>query len=85
MTKSEPEYRYTDLLTIVKRRKLTLYGHVTRSEGLVKLILQVNVKDGYVVVDLVRCGSTTSKNGQTKVWEKPNGWLPTGRKGKYLL
>ena len=37
--------RYTDLLTIVKRRKLTLYGHVTRSEELTKLILQGNVEE----------------------------------------
>ena len=37
------EDRYpTDLLTIVKRRKLTLYGHVTRSEGLAKIILKGN-------------------------------------------
>ena len=36
--------RYTDLLTIFKRRKLTWYGHVTRSEGLAKLILQGNVE-----------------------------------------
>ena len=36
--------RYTDLLTIVKQRKLTWYGHVTRSEGFAKLILQVNVE-----------------------------------------
>jgi hypothetical protein len=31
---------YDDLLTIVKRRKLKWYGHVTRSTGLGKTILQ---------------------------------------------
>ena len=31
---------YEDLLTTVKRRKLTWYGHVTRSSGLAKTILQ---------------------------------------------
>ena len=31
---------YTDLLTSMKRRKLKWYGHVTRSSGLAKTILQ---------------------------------------------
>ena len=33
-------------LTIVKRRKLQWYGHVSRSSGLVKTILQGRVKGG---------------------------------------
>ena len=33
-----------DLLTIVKRRKLQWYGHVSRSSGLAKTILQGTVK-----------------------------------------
>ena len=35
---------YEDLLTIVKRRKLQWYGHVSRSSGLAKSILQGRVK-----------------------------------------
>ena len=35
-----------DLLTIVKRRKLQWYGHVSRSSGLAKTILQGTVKGG---------------------------------------
>ena len=35
-----------DLLTIVKRRKLQWYGHVFRSSGLAKPILQGTVKGG---------------------------------------
>ena len=35
-----------DLLTIVKRRKLQWYGHVSRSSGLTKTILQGTVKRG---------------------------------------
>ena len=35
-----------DLLTIVKRRKLQWYGHVSRSSGLTKTILQGTVKGG---------------------------------------
>ena len=35
-----------DLLTIVKKRKLQWYGHVSRSSGLAKTILQGTVKGG---------------------------------------
>ena len=35
-----------DLLTIVKRRKLKWYGHVSRSSGLAKTILRGTVKGG---------------------------------------
>ena len=37
---------HEDLLTIVKRRKLHWYGHVSRSSGLAKTILQGTVKGG---------------------------------------
>ena len=37
---------YKDLLTIVKRRKLQWYGHVSCSLGLAKPILQGTVKGG---------------------------------------
>ena len=33
---------HEDLLTIIKRRKLQWYGHVSRSSGLAKTILQVS-------------------------------------------
>ena len=35
---------HEDLLTIVKKRKLQWYGHVSRSSGLAKTILQGTVK-----------------------------------------
>ena len=35
---------YEDLLATVKRRKLKWYGHVTRSDGLTKVILQGTVE-----------------------------------------
>ena len=35
---------HEDLLTIVKRRKLQWYGHVSRSSGLPKTVLQGTVK-----------------------------------------
>ena len=37
---------HEDLLIIVKRRKLQWYGHVSRSSGLAKTILQSTVKGG---------------------------------------
>ena len=37
---------HEDLLTIVKRPKLQWYGHVSRSSGLAKTILQGTVKGG---------------------------------------
>ena len=37
---------HEDLLAITKRRKLQWYGHVCRSSGLVKTILQSTVKGG---------------------------------------
>ena len=37
---------YEDLLTTVKKRKLRWFGHVTRSTGLAKMILQGTVQEG---------------------------------------
>ena len=37
---------HQDLLTIAKRRKLQWYGHVSRSSGLAKTILQGTMKGG---------------------------------------
>ena len=37
---------HKDLLTMVKRRELQWYGHVSRSSGLAKTILQGTVKGG---------------------------------------
>ena len=48
---------YEDLLTSVKRRKLKLYGHVTRSSGLAKTILQGTVQGG------------SRRGRQKKLWE----------------
>ena len=45
------------LLTIVKRRKLQWYGHISRSSGLAKTILRSTVKGG------------RRQGGQRKRWE----------------
>ena len=54
---------HEDLLTIVKRRKLQWYGHVSRSSGLAKTILQGTVKGGKDKADRGRGGKATSGNG----------------------
>ena len=51
---------HEDLLIIVKRRKLQWYGHVSRSSGLAKTILQGTVKGG------------RRQGGQRKRWEDKN-------------
>ena len=73
------------LLTIVKRRKLQWYGHVTRSSGLAKTILQVTVKGG------------RRQGRQRKQWEdnirewtgrssaSPRGQWRTGKNGENWL
>ena len=48
---------HQDLLTIVKRRELQWYGHVSRSSGLANIILQEDKEDKG------RGGKTTSGNG----------------------
>ena len=48
---------HKDLLTIVKRRKLQWYGHVSHSSGLAKTILQGTVK------------GARRRGGQRKRWE----------------
>ena len=56
--KIQPAIRsHEDLLTIVKRRKLQWYGHVSRSSGLAKTTLQGTVKGG------------RRQGGQRKRWE----------------
>ena len=53
---------HEDLLTIVKRRKLQWYGHVSRSSGLAKTILQGTVKGG------------RRQGRQRKRWEDIRKW-----------
>ena len=77
---------HEDLLTIVKRRKLQWCGHVSRSSGLAKTILQGTVKGGEEdEADRGRGGKTTSGNGQA--WSSPNPswqWRTGGNGGNCL-
>ena len=53
---------HEDLLTIVKRRKLQWYGHISRSSGLAKTILQGTVKGG-------RRQGRQRKRWEDNIWE----------------
>ena len=46
MPRSSRQSDEEDILAIVKRRKLQWYGHVSRSQGLTKTVLQGTVKGG---------------------------------------
>ena len=53
---------HEDLLTIVKKRKLQWYGHVSRSSGLAKTIVQGTVKGG-------RRRGRQRKRWEDNIWE----------------
>ena len=69
---------YEDLLTSVKRSKLKRYGHVTRSSGLAKTILQGRVQGGR---RRGNDGKTTSKSGLALKGISYYGKLRTARSG----
>ena len=76
---------HEDLLTIVKRRKLQWFGHVSRSSGLAKTILQGTVKGGRSKADRGRSGKTTLGNGQAWSSASPRGQWRTGKKWRKLV
>ena len=55
---------HDDLLTMVKKRKLRGYGHISRSYGMAKTILQGTVKGAKRREDRRRDGKITSRNGR---------------------
>ena len=77
---------YHELLTLVKKRKLRWFGHVSRSSGLAKTILQGTVKGkSKKEADRRRGGKTISKSGQEWTLPAHLGQLKTGQDGKGLL
>ena len=75
---------HEDLLTIIKRHKLQWYGHVCRSSGLAKTILQGTVKGGRRQADRGR-GMKTSGNGQAWSSASPRGQWRAGKNGENWL
>ena len=76
---------YDDLLTTVKKRELKWYGHVSRSSGLGKTILQGTVRRGDDEVDRRRGGKTTSKSGQEWSSQTPRGLPRLGKRAESWL
>ena len=52
---------YDELLTLVKKRKLRWFGHVSRSSGLAKTILQAQWKEKEKEADRRRGGKTIQR------------------------
>ena len=69
-------------LTIVKRRKLQWYGHVSRSSGLAKTVLLGTVKGEEDKADRGRGGKTTLENGQAWSLASPRGQWRTAEMEK---
>ena len=78
---------YDKLLTLVKKRKLRWFGHVSRSSGLAKTILQGTVKGERKRGRQCRRrgGKTISKSGQEWTLPAQLGQLKTEQDGKGLL
>ena len=77
---------HDDLLTMVKKRKFRWYGHISRSFGMAKTILQGTVKGARRrEEDRRRDGKITSRNWWEWSLEIPWGQRKTGKDGKVLL
>ena len=73
------------LLTMVKKRKLRWYGHILRSSGMAKTILQGTVKGARRRGRQKKRWEDTSRNGWE--WDLKIPWWQrkTGKDGKVLL
>ena len=74
-----------ELLTLVKKRKLRWFGHVSRSSGLAKTILQGTEKGEGEGADRRRGGKKISKSGREWALPAQLGRLGAGQDGKGLL
>ena len=70
---------HDDLLTIVKRRKLQWYGHVSRSSGLAKTILQGTMYGGRRQGRQRKKWEDNIRNGQVWSSPSPRGQCKTGK------
>ena len=73
------------LMTIVKRRKLQWYGHVSRLSGLAKTILQGTVKGGRRQARQRKRLEDNIRNGNAWSTPRPRGQWRTGEKWRKLV
>ena len=76
---------HDDYLTMVKNQKPRWYGHISRSSGMAKTILQEKWKEQEGEEDRRRDGKITSRNGWEWGLEIPWGQRKTRKDGKVLL
>ena len=76
---------YDELLTLVKKRKLRWFGHISRSSGITKTILQGTVKGNRKRGRQKKRWTTLSKSGQEWTLPAQLGQLKTGQNRKELL
>ena len=88
---------HEDLLTIVKRRKLQWYGHVSRSSGLAKILLQGTVKGRrrqgrqrrrwennikeWTSLEFGKSQRTVENRGKWRKWLRNHLWCPNDPRG----
>ena len=72
---------FDDLLTLVRKRKLRWFGHISMSSGLAKTILQEKEER----VDRRRGGKTILRSGQEWTLLAQLGQIKTGLGGMGLL
>ena len=91
---------HENLLTIVKRRKLQWYGHVSRSSGLAKIILQGTVKGGgrqgrqrkrwednireWTGLEFASPSGRLRRGENGGNWLRNHLWCPTDPRGKWV-
>ena len=88
---------HEDLLTIVKRRKLQWYDHVSRSSGLAKTVLQGTMKGGrrqgrqrkrwedymreWTGLEFVKSQRAVENRGKWRNWFRNHLWCPNDPRG----
>ena len=77
--------KYDELLTLVKKRKLKWFGHVSRSSGLAKTLLQGTLQGKRTKVDRRRDGKIIVRSGQGWTLLAQLEQLKTRLGGKGLL
>ena len=76
---------YDELLTMVKKRKLRWFGHVSRSSGLERRSYRAQLKEREEEVDTRSDGMAILNSGQELTFPAQLGQLKKGQGGKGLL